>query len=276
MTAANRLGIEMLTLLGMAPVEHIALAADLGCAAISTGLGRLPLERFGYPDMADFHREWSLLDDSQLRRDVKRVIADTGVGIALGEGVRVAPGVEAQSHAAALDIHAELGTARINAICTEPDMARAIDQYGLLSDMVLARGMDFLIEFAPPHAINSWQLALHVADTLGHERCGMMVDSMHLFRSGATAADLAGLPIRYAQMADAPRMAPEGMPYLEEAMFARRVPGEGELPLAEWIAALPADCPIGLEVPVIAAFVDGMTPREHAARVVAAARALGA
>ena len=271
----NRLGIEMLTLLGMGPVEHVRLAAELGCSAISTGLGRLPLERFGYPQLADFYPEWSLTDDAALRREVKRAIADTGVVIALGEGTRVAPGVEAESYAAQFDVHAELGTERINAICTEPDMARAIDQYGILSDMVLARGMDFLIEFAPPQAINTWPMALQVADALGHDRCGMMVDSMHLYRSGATTEDMARLPIRYAQRADAPLLAPEGLTYLQEAMFARQLPGEGQLPLADWIAALPADCPIGLEVPVVEAFLAGMSPRDHAARVVAAARALG-
>ena len=42
----NRLGIEMLTLLGMPPVEHVKLAAELGCVSISTGLMKLPLALF--------------------------------------------------------------------------------------------------------------------------------------------------------------------------------------------------------------------------------------
>ena len=46
--------------------------------------------------------------------------------------------------------------------------------------------------------------------------------------------------------------------------------------LRDWVAALPLDCAIGLEVPMIERFRSGMTPREHAAGVVAAARALGA
>ena len=54
------------------------------------------------------------------------------------------------------------------------------------------------------------------------------------------------------------------------------VPGTGEFPLREWIAALPADLEIGLEVPMIAELQAGVSVRDHAARVVAAARDLGA
>jgi hypothetical protein len=62
---------------------------------------------------------------------------------------------------------------------------------------------------------------------------------------------------------------------MDEAMFDRMVPGEGELPLRDWIAALPADCAIGIEVPNMAR-LESLGPAEHARGVVAAARALGA
>ncbi|MCB2077154.1 MAG: TIM barrel protein [Novosphingobium sp.] len=272
----NRLGIEMLTLLGMPPVEHVTLAAELGCVTISTGLMKLPLSPFGYPQLETLYEPWSLLDDAALRRDVKLAMADTGVHIGLGEGFRVAPDLDVADFASQLDVFAELGALRINAISTEPDMDRAIDQFGLLSDMVMARGMRFLVEFAPPHVLNCAEKALAVADALGHERCGMMLDAMHFFRSGGTVEEIVKLPVIYAQMCDAPRMAPEGVTYMQEAMFERMVPGEGELPLREWIAALPDDCEIGLEVPTIARFEAGMSPRDHAAEVVKAARELGA
>ena len=267
----NRLGIEMLTLLGMPPVDHIRLAGELGCVSISTGLMRLPMAMFGREEL---YPEWSLLTDPALRQDVKAALADTGVHIGLGEGFRVAPDLDVQSFAPQLDVFAELGTWRINAISTEPDQTRAIDQFGQLSDMVLDRGMRFLVEFAPPHALNTAESALVVADALGHDRCGMMVDAMHFFRSGGTVEQIAALPVLYAQMCDAPLVSP-GVSYMEEAMFQRQIPGEGEFPLREWVAALPADCEIGLEVPQIAALENGGSARDHAARAVKAARALG-
>ena len=50
----------------------------------------------------------------------------------------------------------------------------------------------------------------------------------------------------------------------------------GELPLADWIGALPADCVIGLEVPQLALVRGEATPANHVRRCVAAARGLGA
>lgn len=270
---ANRLGIEMLTLLGMPVVEHVRLAAELGCSSISTGLSRLPMAMFGH---AEIWPAWSLSDDPALVRETRAALADTGVVIGLGEGFRVAPGLDVASFAPALDIFASLGTERINAICTEPDEGRMIDQFGQLADMVAARGMRFLVEFAPPHVLNSAPAALKVADALGHDRCGMMLDAMHFFRSGGRVEDIARLPVVYAQMCDVPLRAPAGMDYLTEAMFHRCLPGEGDLPLAEWVAALPPDCAIGLEVPRIDRAASPQALRDHAAACVSAARGLGA
>jgi sugar phosphate isomerase/epimerase len=273
----NRLGIEMLTLLGMPPVEHVKLAAELGCVSISTGLSGLPLARFGYAELS-LYPAWSLEDDPALRREMRAALRDTGVHIGLGEGFGVRPDADLRDRASGLDIMAELGALRVNAVSMEPDMARTHDQLAILAEMVIERGMRFIVEFAPPNAIASLDGALAAVDHVGRDRCQLMFDAMHFFRSGAKVADIAGIDpalIGYAQLCDAPLVS-KGGSYMHEAMFARLVPGTGELPLREWIAALPADLAIGLEVPMIAGLQAGTSPRDHAARVVAAARELGA
>jgi sugar phosphate isomerase/epimerase len=100
---------------------------------------------------------------------------------------------------------------------------------------------------------------------------------MHFFRTGGTLEKLAAVGtdvIGYVQLADAPNT-PPGDSYFLDAMFARLVPGRGELPLRELIAALPADMPISLEVPRLGD-LKAMGGRAHTARVIEAARALGA
>jgi sugar phosphate isomerase/epimerase len=209
---------------------------------------------------------------------MKAALHDTGVHIGLGEGFRVRPDTDLRDRADALDIMADLGARRINAVSMEPDMARTYEQLALLAEMVSARGMQFIVEFAPPNAINTLQAALRAVDHIGRERCQVMLDSMHFFRSGGRIEDILALDpdiIGYAQMCDAP-LASKGGTYMQEAMFARMVPGTGELPLRQWVAALPLDLEIGVEVPMIAQLQAGVSPRDHAARVVAAARALGA
>lgn len=273
----NRLGIEMLTLLGMPPVDHVQLAAELGCVSISTGLMKLPLAPFGYPDL-ELYPDWSLEEDVALRRELKAALRDTGVHIGLGEGFRVCPERDVLDCAGPLDLMAEVGAWRINAISTEPDLPRAHDQFAMLAEMVSVRGMQFIVEFAPPNTLNSVEGALAVINHVGRGRCRLMFDAMHFFRSGGKVVDIKALDpalIGYAQMCDVPMVSP-GTSYMQEALFERMVPGTGELPLREWVAALPPDCEIGLEVPMIARFQAGMSARDHAADVVAAARALGA
>ena len=273
----NRLSLEMLTLLGMPPVEHVRLAAELGCAGVSLGQAGRTLSHFGYSDFEPYP-DWSLADDPGLRREVKAALRDTGVRISLGEGFRVLPQTDIADAAGALDIMAELGAEHINGGSSDPDMARTYDQLALLADMVMDRGMKLELEFAPSNALKTPDNALEALDQIGAGRCTLLVDAMHLFRSGATLETFASLDpsfIGYAQLCDVP-VAPQRETYIEEAMFARMVPGEGELPLRQWVAALPADIWIGLEVPAIEELIAGTSPRDWAARVVAGARALGA
>lgn len=274
----NRLGIENLTMMGMPPVEYVRLASELGCAGVSLGLMNMPLDRMGYPDVR-LYQPWSLEGDLALRRELKAALADTGIAITLGEGFRADPSFDVSEKAEWLDIFADLGCERINAVSLEPDQARAVDQLGKLADMAAARGMLFTIEFAPLSAIASFPAAIEAVRAIGTTRAKVLLDSMHFFRSGSTLSDLLAADlslIGYAQLADAPLVAPEGLSYLTEATFGRAVPGTGELPLREWIAALPADMHIGIEAPALADLLAGMPPRDHAARAVAGARALGA
>ena len=277
MATANRLGIEMLTLLGMNPVDHVRLTAELGCVSISTGLTGLPMSMFGITDYAPYAM-WSLESDASLRRDLKAALSDNGVHIGLGEGFRVRDDGDVRDRGAGLDIMAELGALRINAVSMEHDLARSNDQLAHLADMVIERDMLFTVEFAPPNTINSLESALAVIDHIGKGRCRLLIDSMHFFRSGGTVEKLEALDsdlIGYAQISDAPMLS-DGRTYMEEAMFDRLAPGDGEFPLREWIAALPTEIEIGLEVPRLVDLRGGMNPRDHAARLVKAARNLGA
>ncbi len=271
----NRLGIEMLTLLGMPPVEHVKLAGELGCVAISTGLTGLPLDQFGV-DLT-LYPLWSLADDPALRREMKAAMQDTGVHIGLGEGFRVRDDADVREWAPQLDIMAELGASRINTISMDAGKGRTFDQMAIMAEMALDRGMAFTMEFIPGCTLGTLQDTVAVVEHIGRGRAGALIDAMHFFRSGGTVAEIEALDpelIGYVQLCDVPMISKDN--YMGEAMFARMTPGEGELPLKAFVAALPEDVEIGLEVPNIATFQAGVTPAEHAARVVRGARAVGA
>lgn len=253
----QRLGIEMLSTFGLPPVHLVELAADLGCVHISTGLTSFPYDPPYYPP-------FSLRDDIPLRREVLAAMRDRGVSISLGEGFTVRDGIDAREKADDLSIMAELGVARINAASVDPDLERSIDQFGTLAEMAAATGIETTVEISPGTTVCDLSTALSVIDAVARPDLRILIDTMHLVRSGSGAHDIAALrpeSIGYIQISDAP-MVPEIDNYLEESMFERMVPGTGEMPLVEILDALPRDLVIGLEMPIRSKIDAGVGPRE--------------
>lgn len=264
-----RLGIELLSVLGMPPVEHVKLAADLGCGHISTGLTHLPFNLCGYP-------AWSLRDDAVLRREMKAAMREHGIVIGLGEGFAIRPGQDLRDRQADFDLMAELGAERVGGVSMEPDLERTKDQFALLAEYAQQRGMNATIEFAPPHPVGNLAQALAVIKHVDRANFRLLLDAMHFFRSGGSVADLEALDpqlIGYAQLCDVP-LQPTVPDYMQEAMFGRMVPGTGELPLAAFVRALPRAVPIGLEVPMRAQAEAGVSAYDRLLPAVVAAKAL--
>jgi sugar phosphate isomerase/epimerase len=266
----NRLGIEQLSVFGLPPVAFVTLAADLGCDCISAALTAIPYNPHGYP-------QFSLRDDAALRREMQAALRDRGIAISLGEGFTIRPEREVRELAQDLDIMQELGAERVNAVSLDPDRARTFDQFAQLAELAAARGMQSTVELCPILTINDLATALTLLRHVGRSDFRLLLDTMHLARSGAQPADLAALDpglIGYVQLCDAPRT-PRLTNYMEEATFERMVPGDGELPLREMLAALPHHgLTVSLEIPLRSQAEAGMGPEVRLRRCVDAARAL--
>lgn len=262
------LGIELLTALGMGPVEHVALAADLECRAVSMGLTQLPFNPHGYPS-------WSLREDAALRRELKAVMRERGIVISVAEGMDVSAEMDASERAADMDLFAELGALRINSADMGVERGRAFDQFAKLAEMARERGMEFSIEFCPAFTIRNLGEALEAVRHIGEGDATVLIDTMHFFRSGGTVRQIAELDpalIGHARLCDAPRKGSGD--YLQEAMRARMIPGEGELPLREFVDALPRGQRLGLEVPLFAEAESGRPARDYLAEIVTKTREL--
>jgi sugar phosphate isomerase/epimerase len=118
-----------------------------------------------------------------------------------------------------------------------------------------------------------------VVDAVAHPAAGVLVDPLHLRRSGGSPAAVAVLAqsrpelFPYVQLCDAPLGAPhDGTRGLyREAVTARLLPGDGELPLGELLGALPASLPLSVETPVAA--LAGLPGAERIARIAESVRA---
>jgi sugar phosphate isomerase/epimerase len=264
----DKLSIEFISVMGMPPVPFVELAADLGCSHVTTSLQSMRQGPIDYPD-------WSLRD-AGLRRDTAAALRDRGVTLS-AEGFLIQAGVDMRpTWTADLALFAELSATSLNCVSLEPDQARAADELGALTELAAGFGLKTNIEFVPCFALADLATAVAAVRHVGRPDCALMIDTMHVGRSGVTAADLAALDpamVGHIQLCDAP-LRPVIPDYMEEAMWERDVPGEGELPLAEMLAALPRGRIVGLEIPRRAEAQAGAEPRAWLERSVAAMREL--
>jgi sugar phosphate isomerase/epimerase len=241
----RELGIEFISVFGLPPVEFVHVAADLGCRHISTALAGRPLESLGYP-------AFSLRDDVRLRRDMLAAMDDRGVGISLGEGMVISAASDVSELAPDLDIMASLGVAQVNSLSFDPDRNRTFDQLAMLTEMAAERGIGTTVEMAPGLTIGDLSAVVAAVEHVGRPELRLLVDTMHWARSGYGAVELHELDrekIGYVQLSDT-TLKPRMKSYMEEAMYERMAPGDGDLPLAEMLAAAPDDVVVGLEIPM--------------------------
>jgi sugar phosphate isomerase/epimerase len=264
----ERLGIEPLSVMGLPPVSFVNLAGDLGLQYIAITLTSMP-NPYGYPP-------FSLLDDPVLRRDTIATMRDRGVAVSLGDGFVVRQDVDMRDRAAEFEIMAELGAQQVNTVSFDPDLNRSVDQFGVVAELAAANGMTATLEFAPTLTIADLPSALAAVQQVDRPDFRLLIDTMHLIRSGSGPQDVAAVDpdrIGYIQLADVP-LVPTIPDYMEEACFERMVPGTGELPLLDLLAALPRHLVIGLEVPRRSEADAGVDPHVRLGRCVEAARTL--
>jgi sugar phosphate isomerase/epimerase len=265
----DQLGIGFLSVFALPPVELVDLAADLGCRYISTVVRGQPLVPLGF-------RSYSLRDDVVLRKDLLAAMNHRGVTISLGDGFLVLPGAEMRTFSADLDVLSELGVPWINAVSLDPDLSRTFDQFAALAELAAQRNIQTAVELVPSLTVGDLPTALAALEHVGRPDFRLLIDTMHLVRSGSSAADLAAIDpdrIGYAQLNDT-TLQPRTGNYMEEAMYERMVPGEGELPLRDILSVLPPGIVIELEVPRRSLALAGVSPIDRLRPCVEAARRL--
>lgn len=264
----RHLGLEFLGVFGLSPVDLVHLAADLDCQFIGTVPAPIDYNPEGFA-------KWNLLEDAALRRDLGSALTERGIELLLGDGNAFLPGMNVRDALAPqLDLYQQLGVKRVNSISFDPSLERSYDQFAIFTEMAVARGLTPTIEFCPISVVSDLSAAVGAVRHAGAS-AGLLIDTMHFFRSGSSLTELAEVAdrVRHIQLSDAPR-APAIADYLEEAMYERRCPGDGDAPLAAILATLPNVTSVGLEIPQRSLAEQGVGPRDRMIGCVSKARAL--
>ncbi|WOH69472.1 sugar phosphate isomerase/epimerase family protein [Bradyrhizobium sp. BWA-3-5] len=239
-----RLGLAHLTALELAPSSLVREAARAGFAAV--GLRYIPATSDGpaYPTAVG----------TEAHRTLKRLLAGEGVRVSDIELVQLTPDIDIAALADRLEAGADLGAASVIASGDDPDQARLTARFAKLCQLAASFGLRVELEFMRWRAIgNLWQAAAIVRDA-DQSNGGILVDALHLTRSGGAAAELLVLPdqwLRSAQLCDATAESPATeRAIIAEAREGRLPPGDGALPLGALLEALPADTNLSVEMPM--------------------------
>jgi sugar phosphate isomerase/epimerase len=245
-TTRRPMSLAHLTVLETTPPDLVSVAAAAGFRSIGIRLTATP--SVGIPP-------YDILNDGPLLRETLLRLADTGVSVLDTEFLRFEPEHPLGIPEGFLEVSGRLGARNVLVMSAEPQEARTIERFCELCDRAAPYGLHVGLEFAIYTGVRTLADAVRVVTQSGRANASVLIDALHFSRSGGMPAHVAHADaslFRYAQICDAsPDMpGPGDTPRLiREARTGRLLPGEGVLPLADLVAALPDALPLAVEAP---------------------------
>lgn len=264
------LSLAWLTVRDAHPIEHVEAAQAAGFDAV--GLRIVP------PSPTD--PLIPVIGDEPLIRELRAHLDATGVRVLDVETVWIGPAFNAAALLPALELAQRLGCHQLLTMGQDREPGRMLDHFSRLCEAAARFNVNVGLEFAAYTAVPTLADAGRIVAASGQDNARVLVDALHLARSGGTPREVADFAraqpgrIAYAQIADARGPRPADDEALKtEARGGRYLPGEGDLPLAELVAALPAGLALGVETPCAA--LAGTSVMERAKRAAQAMKSAG-
>jgi sugar phosphate isomerase/epimerase len=216
-----------------------------------------------------------VIGNERLIREIEGRLASTGIRVLDIEAVWLMPHTDILALKPALELGARLGAKHLLVVGNDPDWARQRDHFASLCDLALQVGLGIALELMSYVELKTLSEARQLLDEVRRPNAGLLIDALHFYRSGAHPRDLAEIEesvFPYIHLCDAFAAAPDAAGLRAEGRGARFYPGEGELPLGEFLRAFPNDIPVAIEAPC-AEYAE-LSPLERGRICGAAARAL--
>lgn len=210
--------------------------------------------------------------------DIRRRAADRGLRILDTEVFWIRPGPLDPLMLRGIDLAMILETPNILVVSSDPDIDATAEKFGRLCDHAAPAGINVSLEFGRFTDIATLAIAQRVVAAANRPNGRILLDPIHLSRSGGQPDDLRAVPAQlfaYAQFCDA---GPDAPPMMDraairaEAIDGRLLPGDGVLPLGAIIAALPPGLPLSIELRSHALRAAFPEPTDRAAAVLHATR----
>ncbi|HRJ68286.1 MAG TPA: sugar phosphate isomerase/epimerase [Beijerinckiaceae bacterium] len=241
---ARRISLAHLTVLSLAPPEMIETAHATGYDAVGLRLIAVTPTTPGYP----------LMSDPAMLRETKAALGRTGIAVNDIEFVRITPELDVRSLEPLLATGADLGARHLITAPYDEDLGRLADKLAAIADLAQPYRIMPLLEFFPWAFVPNFAGAKDLVAATRRDNVGILFDVLHFSRTGGSIQQLVSTPARllpFVHLCDAPAAMPATMEaMLHTARCDRLPPGQGGLDLLPILSALPADCPLGIEVPM--------------------------
>jgi sugar phosphate isomerase/epimerase len=190
------ISLAALSLLGLSPPDVVHVASEAGFDSVGVRLAAVP----GSVD----HQ---MLGDSRTRRSTVRALRDTGLRVLDVEVCRLLPVGEEQPRVdSVFEAAAELCARQVVVITYDPDVNRAVEAFSELCRQAADYDMGCVLEFMGFTEAKTIEAAADIVERSAMANAGVLVDPLHLFRTGASACSLAALAperLPFAQLCDA-------------------------------------------------------------------------
>lgn len=193
--------------------------------------------------------------DPQNKADIARmlaVMAQAGVRLVNACTYRITADVDPAVYRPVLAACGTLGIGTLicNSFATEA--AAIVPKLAAIADLAAPFGIRLALEFMPVSAVKSLEQAARIAEATGRDNVGLVIDALHLWRSGGSPVDLEAVDsslLLSVQLCDGPLQAPVGDALYTEMRSGRLMPGQGAFDLRGLLRALPRDIEVEVEAP---------------------------
>jgi len=240
------LSVAHLSELEVPPLKLIEYAARAGFASIGLRTNPATPGGIAYP-----------LARKAEQAELRRRIAATGVSVLYIEMVGLSEATCITDYRAMLETGAAIGASRLAVAGDSANFQAVAERMAEMCDLARPYGIAVDIEFMPFRPVKTFADAVEVVKRADRPNAHVLVDSLHVFRSGSSLDDIVKVHpaiLGTFQICDAPREPPPAAELATEARTRRMLPGHGDLPLWSLIDALPADIPVGVELPIAGQF----------------------
>ncbi|WP_116138152.1 sugar phosphate isomerase/epimerase family protein [Trinickia diaoshuihuensis] len=232
------------TILETTPLDLATLASTIGYTSIDL--------RLHPPFPGSTH--YQLAAGSPASRQTVSHLRNEGIEVRSIESVGIGRNFDVSQIEPLLEAGSVVGAKSLTVLGDDPDAYRLTENFARVCELAMPFALGVELQFMPWRQVASFDDALDIVIAAAQSNGSVLVDALHLWRSGGSALDVCAAPpgtVRSVQLCDAGPFAPASMhARITENRSGRLVPGKGTLPLPELLAELPEGTAISLAVPM--------------------------